>query len=198
MAYHILGRGVKMARSTRPTGKAGASKTMKAVPGKAPGQRSGKKISNVNLDGMFRAAVSSNESFQITKEDDYDKVVEHFNKVVKLLDAIIAIDPGYRDAVNYKGMMMYGCGNISEAIKCFNAVLKINPADKEALNNKGIALYGLGRDEDALKCVEAAIEIDKRYTDAYMNKAVILHGLGRIEEADKFIRKAKALENIIG
>jgi tetratricopeptide (TPR) repeat protein len=198
MAYHILGRGVKMAKSIRPTKKAGASKTMKAVPGKAPGQRSGKKISKANLDEMFRAAVSGNESFQISEEDDYDKAVEHFNKVVKLLDAIIAIDPGYRDAVNYKGMMLYGCGSISEAIQCFNAILKTNPVDKEALNNKGIALYGLGRDEDALKCVEAAIEIDKRYVDAYMNKAVILHALGRLEEADKFLRKARALENIIG
>lgn len=195
MAYHILGRGVKMAKSTRPTRKAGA---IKAAPGKAPGQRTGKKIGKANLDEMFRAAVSSNESFQISEADDYDRAVDHFNKVVKLLDAIIAIDPGYRDAVNYKGMMLYGCGNIAKAIECFNAVLKINPADKEALNNKGIALYGLGRDEDALKCVEAAITIDKRYSDAYMNKAVILHGLGQIEEADKAIRKAKALDAIVG
>jgi tetratricopeptide (TPR) repeat protein len=190
MAYHILGRGVKMAKSTRPTRKAGAIK--------APGQGTGKKIGKANLDEIFRAAVSSNESFQISEADDYDRAVDHFNKVVKLLDAIIAIDPGYRDAVNYKGMMLYGCGNISEAIKCFDAVLKINPTDKEALNNKGIALYGLGRDEDALKCVEAATEIDKRYADAYMNKAVILHGLGRIEEADKAVRKAKALDAIVG
>jgi tetratricopeptide (TPR) repeat protein len=187
MACHILGRGVKMAKSTRPAKKAGTSKKIKD-----------KRITRANLDEMFKAAVSSNESFQISEEDDYDRAVEHFNNVIKLLDAIIAIDPSYRDAVNYKGMMLYGCGNISEAIKCFDAVLKANPADTEALNNKGIALYGLGHDEDALKCVEAAIEIDKRYAAAYMNKAVILHGLGRIEEADKAIRKARALEAIIG
>lgn len=184
---------MKMARSTS---KSGANK--KAAAGKSPGQRPGKKLSKANLDEMFRAAVSSNESFQIGESDDYDKAIEHFNKVIKLLDAIIAIDPSYRDAVNYKGMMLYGCGNASEAIKCFNAVLKNNPADKEALNNKGIALYGLGRDEDALKCVEAAIEIDKRYAEAYVNKAVILHALGRTEEAEKFLRKAKALETING
>jgi tetratricopeptide (TPR) repeat protein len=198
MAYHIHGRGVKMAKSTKPVKKAGADKKFKAVSVKSPASKSEKKISKANLDEMFRAAVSSNESFQISEEDDYDKAVEHFNKVIKLLDTIIAIDPGYRDAVNYKGMMLYGCGNVSGAIECFNAVLKINLADKEALNNKGIALYGLGRDEDALKCVEAAIEIDKRYVDAYMNKAVILHALGRLEEADKILRKARALENIIG
>jgi len=195
MAHHTLKRGMKMAKSTRPTKKAGVVK--KAITKKTSGQRS-KKISKANLDEMFKAAVSSNESFQISEEDDYDKAIEHFNEVIKLLDAIIAIDPGYRDAVNYKGMMLYGCGNVSGAIKCFNEVLKINPADKEALNNKGIALYGLGRDEDALKCVEAAIEIDKRYVDAYMNKAVILSGLGQPEEAEKFLRKARALETIIG
>ncbi len=185
-----------MARSTRPTKK--ADKTVKAAAKKAPAKRQASKASKADLDGMFRAAVSRNESFQISEADDYDRAIEHFNDVVKLLDAIIAIDPGHRDAVNYKGMMLYGCGDISGAIKCFDAALKINPADKEALNNKGIALYGLGQDEDALKCVEAAIEIDKRYVDAYMNKAVILHGLGRIEDADKAIRKARALEAIVG
>jgi tetratricopeptide (TPR) repeat protein len=194
---------MKMAKATRPAKKAGTIKTVKAISKKAPvkkapGQKPGKKISKATLDEMFRAAVSSNESFQITESDDYDKAIEHFNKVIGLLDAIISIDPGYRDAVNYKGMMLYGCGNISEAVKCFDAILKLNPADKEALNNKGISLYGLGRDEDALKCVEAAIAIDRRYADAYMNKAVIMHGLGKIEEADKAIKKAKALDAIVG
>ncbi len=175
-----------MDKVTRPAGKAGKK------------NHGPKKISKADLDQMFRAAVADSDEFQVNEGEDYDKAVEHFNKVINLLDAIIAIDPTYRDAVNYKGMLLYGCGNVSEAIKCFNAILEMNPADKEALNNKGIALYGLGRDEDALKCVEAAIAIDRRYADAYMNKAVILHGLGRIDEADKAIKKARALDAVVG
>lgn len=150
-----------------------------------------------DLDEMFRAAVSRNESFEIGESEDYGRAVEHFNEVIRLLDAILAIDPEYRDAINYKGMMFVGCGRNEDAIKCFDRVLKLNPADKEALNNKGIALYGLGRDEEALKCIEAAIAIDNRYIDAYVNKAVILHSLGRYEEADVFLRKARAFETLM-
>jgi tetratricopeptide (TPR) repeat protein len=181
--------------------KAKTSKTIKAKPAakaQAGGHKPIKKVDKSNLDQMFKAAVSSNESFQITEADDYDQAVDHFNRVIALLDAIIAMDPDYRDAMNYKGMMLYGCGRISDAIMCFESILKANPTDKEALNNKGISLYGLGRDEDALNCVNAAISLDSRYADAYMNKAVILHGLGRVEEADKFLRKAKALDIVIG
>ena len=182
-----------MAKPTRTTKKADPGKNVKAA-----GKKPSAKISKADLDEMFKAAVAGSEEFQVSEGEDYTKALEHFNKVINLLDAIIAIDPTYRDAVNYKGMMLYGCGNVSEAIKCFNAILEMNPADKEALNNKGIALYGLGQDEEALKCVEAAISLDRRYADAYMNKAVILAGLGQLEEADKAIKKARALDLIVG
>jgi tetratricopeptide (TPR) repeat protein len=185
-------------KSTGPIKKADTGKTAKtkAVSKKAPARTN--KLSRADLDEMFKAAVADSENFQVNEDDDYGKAIEHFNKVISLLDAIIAIDPNYRNAVNYKGMMLYGCGNVSGAIECFNSILALNPADKEALNNKGIALYGLGKDEDALKCVEAALELDKRYADAYANKAVILAGLGRLEEADMAIKKARALDLVVG
>lgn len=185
-----------MAKSTIPIKKADAGKSVKAVGKKTPAKPI--KVGKADLDEMFKAAVADSEEFRVNEGEDYNKALEHFNKVINLLDAIIAIDPGYRNAVNYKGMLLYGCGDASGAINCFNAILAINPADKQALNNKGIALYGLGHDEDALKCVDAAIALDKRYSDAYMNKAVILSGLGRAEEADIAIKKARALDAIIG
>lgn len=196
-----------MAKATKVTRSTKAAKEKKAIraPVKNPGSAAGKApaqrrtgLDRASLEGMFKAAISRNEAFEVAESDDYDIAVEHFNQVIQLLDAILAVDPGYRDVINYKGMMLYGCGHIAQAIECFDSILRLNPADKEALNNKGIALYGLGRDGDALKCVEAAIAIDARYADAYLNKAVILHSLGRTEEADGFIRKARAFEAIIG
>ncbi len=177
-----------------------ADKKMKELPKKAPVKvaKSSKKFDKQNLEEMFRATVASNESFEITEDDDYNIALEQFSNIIRRLDAIIAIDPEYRDAINYKGMMLVGCGNNKEGVECFDAILKINPADKEALNNKGIALYGLGKDKEALKCVNSAIALDKRYPDAYMNKAVILHAIGEFEEADRCIRKARALDIIVG
>src|SRR5512146_792164 len=106
-------RGVKMVKATKVTKAGKASRSPKAVkaPAKKPAAKKApaKKLSKTNLDEMFKAAVSSNESYQAT-DDDYDKAIEHFNGIIRLLDAIIAIDPSYRNAVNYKGMMLYGCG----------------------------------------------------------------------------------------
>ena len=119
-----------------------------------------------------------------------------YGDVIGLLDRILAIEPGNRNALNIKGMMLMGMGENDKALACYKAILKANPADKEALNNAGIAMFGLGKVPEALKYVDKAIELDRRYPDALMNKAVILHGLGRTEEARTFMMRAQALDSI--
>ena len=193
-----MAKATKVTKADKKTGKVIKTTGKMAGAKKASPVKKSAKSGKADLDRMFREAVAQNEEFQINESDDYDIAIEHFNKIMRRLEAILAIDPAYRDALNYKGMMLVGCGSNGEAVECFDAILKSNPADKEALNNKGIALYGLGRDEDALKCINGAIALDNRYPDAYMNKAVILHALGRYEEADKVVRKAKMLDVITG
>jgi tetratricopeptide (TPR) repeat protein len=116
--------------------------------------------------------------------------------IIGLLDQIIAIEPGNRNALNYKGIMLMGMQEQEKSLECFNAILKSNPGDSEALNNKAIALYGLGRASEAMTYVDKAIEIDKRYADALMNKAVMLHDLGQTEEARKYLARANACDRI--
>lgn len=157
-----------------------------------------KTIGKADLDDMFRAAVAKNESFEIDENADYGDAIIRFNDVIKYLDTVISIDPTHRDAINYKGMMLVGCGRNADAIEYFDRIIKMNPADKEALNNKGIALYGLGKDAEALKCVESAIALDKRYGDAFMNKAVILNSMGKTEDAKVCLARANALYAILG
>lgn len=193
-----MAKATKVTKAGKKAGKPIKTSGRKAGEKKMPAVKKTAKTGKADLDRMFREAVAQNEEFRITEADDYDIAIEHFNKIMRRLEAILAIDPAYRDAINYKGMMLVGCGSNAEAIECFEAILKSNPADKEALNNKGIALYGLGRDEEALKCIDGAIALDGRYPDAYMNKAVILHALGRYEEADKVVRRARMLDVITG
>lgn len=119
-----------------------------------------------------------------------------FSGVVGLLDRILVIEPGNRNALIYKGMMLMGMQEQAKALECFNAILKANPGDSEALNNKAIALYGLGRIEEAMTYIDKAIEIDKRYADALMNKAVMLFDQGRLEEARKYIARANACDRL--
>lgn len=155
--------------------------TKTASPKKRKGSSGDKVADPVKL---FKEAVLKSESCD-------------FNETIRMLDAILAIDPEYRDAINYKGMMLVGTGENRKAIECFDEILKRNPADKEALNNKGIALYGLGENDEALRCIDAALALDRRYPDALMNKAVILHSLGKDEEAQKYLARARAFETML-
>jgi tetratricopeptide (TPR) repeat protein len=119
-----------------------------------------------------------------------------YGGVIGLLDQILAIEPGSRNALIYKGVMLMGLQEQAKAMECFNAILKANPGDSEALNNKAIVLYGMGKAMEAMIYVDKAIEIDKRYGDALMNKAVMLYEQGHIDEARKFIARANACDRI--
>jgi tetratricopeptide (TPR) repeat protein len=119
-----------------------------------------------------------------------------YNGVIGLLDQILAIEPGNRNALMYKGIMLMGMHDQNKALECFNAIIKANPGDSEALNNKAIALYGLGKQEEAMTYVDKALEIDKRYADALMNKAVMLFDQGKLDEARKYIARANACDRL--
>jgi tetratricopeptide (TPR) repeat protein len=119
-----------------------------------------------------------------------------YGSVIGLLDRILAIETGNRNALIYKGVMLMGAQEQAKALECFNAILKTNPGDSEALNNKAIVLYGMGKTKEAMTYVDKALEIDKRYGDALMNKAVMLYEQGQVEEARKFIARANTCDRI--
>ena len=81
------------------------------------------------------------------KEDPGD-ASESFDyvSVTGLLDQILVIEPGNRNALNLKGIMYMGMQEQKKAIECFNAILKANPGDSEALNN-GDRTVRAGKDE---------------------------------------------------
>ena len=190
------------AKKAKPVKKGeGMAKGLKSATRKAPANKPAKtNVKKVEGSGdtiklLFQQA---RKMMNALGSDDPGDAGESFDYagVIRLLDQILAIEPGSRDALNFKGIMYMGQGENEKAIECFDAVLKKNPADAEAQNNKGIALFGLGKVAEALRHVDRAIELDKRYPDALMNKAVILHGLGRVDEARKFLARAQALDTI--
>jgi tetratricopeptide (TPR) repeat protein len=139
--------------------------------------------------GARMKALSADEPGDAGQTFDYDGVIA-------LLDQIMAIEPGNRNGLMYKGIMLMGMQERTKALECFNVILKANPGDSEALNNKAIVLYGLGKAEEAMTYVDKALEIDKRYADALMNKAVMLYELGKVEEARKYVARANACDRI--
>jgi len=176
-------------------------KNMTAAKGRKPANkargsvRSRKDSGRENVDMLFRevakrmAALAGDEPG--TAGETYD-----YAGTIGLLDQILALEPGNRNALVFRGIMYMGLGASEKALASFNAVLKANPGDSEALNNKAIALYGLGKAREAMEYVDRALEIDKRYADALMNKAVMLHEAGKTEEARKYVARANACDRI--
>jgi tetratricopeptide (TPR) repeat protein len=175
------------ARGRKPVTKAGAGKD-----GRAGSRRDSGKES---VDLIFKEVL---ERMRVLSADDPGDSAESFDyrAVIILLDRILAIESGNRNALIYKGIMLMGLDERAKALECFNAILKANPGDSEALNNKAIVLYGMGKTKEAMTYVDKALEIDKRYADALMNKAVMLHALGQVEEARKYVARANACDRI--
>lgn len=151
--------------------------------------------SKESVDLLFKEV---RERMKVLAADEPGDAGETFDYrgVIGLLDQILAFEPGNRNALIYKGIMLMGLDERAKALECFNAILQANPGDSEALNNKAIVLYGLGKTKEAMTYVDKALEIDKRYADALMNKAVMLHDLGQIEEARKYVARANACDRI--
>ncbi len=160
---------------------------------RAPAKTGGDSKESVELlfkeVGTRMKALSADEPGEAALTFDY-------GSVISLLDRILAIEPGNRNALIYKGVMLMGLPDQGKALECFNAILKANPGDSEALNNKAIVLYGMGKVKEAMTYVDKALEIDKRYGDALMNKAVMLYEQGQVEEARKFLARANTCDRI--
>ncbi|HEY3274940.1 MAG TPA: tetratricopeptide repeat protein [Methanocella sp.] len=160
---------------------------------KTPAKKGGDDRESVELlfkeVGMRMKALSGDEPGEAGLTFDY-------GAVIGLLDRILAIESGNRNALIYKGVMLMGMQEQAKALECFNAILKANPGDSEALNNKAIVLYGMGKVKEAMTYVDKALEIDKRYGDALMNKAVMLYEQGQVEEARKFLARANTCDRI--
>jgi tetratricopeptide (TPR) repeat protein len=184
---------------TAAKGRKPVKKDRRATAGASPGVNRASVINardcKESVDLLFKEVL---ERMRVLSADEPGDSAERFDygAVIRLLDQILAIEPGNRNALIYKGIMLMGLDERVKALECFNAILKANPGDSEALNNKAIVLYGLGKTKEAMSYVDKALEIDKRYADALMNKAVMLHALGQVEEARKYVARANACDRI--
>jgi tetratricopeptide (TPR) repeat protein len=184
------GKNMTAAKGRKPATKAGGSKD-------SHGSHSSRRTDSgkASVDLLFKEVMAR---MRALSDDDPGNAGQTFDYggVIVLLDQILAIEPGNRNALIYKGIMLMGMQERAKALECFNAILKANPGDSEALNNKAIVLYGLGKAEEAMTYVDKALEIDKRYADALMNKAVMLYDKGLVEEARKYVARANACDRI--
>jgi len=88
-----------------------------------------------------------------TDDKDYDLAI-------KLLDAVIAIKPGYVEAWNRRATLYYIKHEYGRALADIREVLAREPRHFGALAGLGLMLQDIGDDKHALQAYEAALAID--------------------------------------
>jgi tetratricopeptide (TPR) repeat protein len=91
--------------------------------------------------------------------------------------------PGWLDAMNALGLVLFKQGEYSAANRTFSRILKLDPSNAEALNNKGLVLADQGRNKEAIKKYRSALELDPRYIKAALNLARALEDTGNFPDA---------------
>ena len=83
-----------------------------------------------------------------------------YDLALKLLDAVVEINPGYVEAWNQRATIYYLKDDYAHAIADIGQVLKREPRHFGALSGLGVILQEIGDDKDALKAYRDALKID--------------------------------------
>lgn len=109
-------------------------------------------------------------------------------------DAILAIDPGFFDALHLKGVIAAQQGRNDEAVSLMRRALAVMPDHAGAHGNLGNLLLRLGRADEALASFDALIARQPDNAGALSARAAALHMLGRLDEVVTAWDRALALD----
>ena len=99
-----------------------------------------------------------------SQSEIYAKALEFYNKSV-------ALDEGYIDAWNNRGVALGYLNKFDESIYCFDRAISLDSNLAEAWNNKGVSLDWLERQNQSMGCYDQAIELKPGLAVAWMNRA---------------------------
>ena len=124
----------------------------------APNEASAKAI-----EGRIWAvwAVSGSDTCDLLMSRVRDAIdAKAYDLALKLLDAIIAIKPGYVEAWNRRATVYYLKQDYAHSIADIAAVLAREPRHFGALAGLGLMLQEIGDDKDALEAYRKALAVD--------------------------------------
>jgi tetratricopeptide (TPR) repeat protein len=85
---------------------------------------------------------------------------KNYDLALKLLGAVIAINPGYVEAWNQRATIYYLKDDFGHALADLRAVLALEPRHFGALSGLGLILQDIGDDKHALEAYRKALAID--------------------------------------
>jgi tetratricopeptide (TPR) repeat protein len=107
--------------------------------------------------------------------------------------AVLAQDPGNRDALNRLSVLRIQQGAFEDAAALIRRFLDADPDFPDAHNNLGVALQGMERTSEAVRHFEKAIELAPQRPEHHYNLGRALQVLGRLTEARESFARAIAL-----
>jgi predicted O-linked N-acetylglucosamine transferase (SPINDLY family) len=110
-----------------------------------------------------------------------------------LVGRAVALDPGFAEAHNDKGVILAANGSLADAISCFERAVALNPGYIEARNNLGRGLRSLGRFDEALVQFEQVLKGAPDSPVVHFNLASVFELAGRKPDAERYYRSAIAL-----
>jgi tetratricopeptide (TPR) repeat protein len=159
-----------------------------------------------NLLGVAQSRLGNEKNalaaFRKGKNLAKENPVLHFNLAIALettgqpdkaaprYRAAFRLHPGWLDAMNALGLVLFRQKDYDGANRIFSKVLKLDPENVEALNNKGLVLADQDQHTDAIKKYHAALEIDGTYINAGLNLARAL------EDTENFAASLEELERL--
>jgi tetratricopeptide (TPR) repeat protein len=108
-------------------------------------------------------------------------------------EAVLARDPGNRDALNRLTALRLQRGAFEDAAALIRRFIEVDPNFPDAHNNLGIALQKLNRPSEAVPHFELAIQLAPKRPEAYHNLARAQQALGRAAQAREDFERAIAL-----
>ena len=84
------------------------------------------------------------------------------DRVEKMIDRVIALDPGDDGAHATKANLMFSRGDPEGALLRIEEALRLNPSGSHSYQIKSVVLDALGRREDALEAADTAVRLDPK------------------------------------
>jgi type IV pilus assembly protein PilF len=112
------------------------------------------------------------------------------------LRQVIAIDPGFADAYNLRGLIYMRLNDMRQAEESFRRAMALNPRDSSTMHNLGWLQCQLGRHDESIRTFEQALA-NPMYGDRA--KTLMAQGLcharaGRPAEAERTLARAYELD----
>ena len=119
---------------------------------------------------------------------------ENYVELLNVCDEIIAIEPGWFDAHNNRGLALQHLRRFAEALDSCERAIALEPNNFEPYSNRGNVLRNLNRYVEALESYELAIALQPDGSAAWLGRGNVFSDLKRYDEAFAAYDKALSLK----